>query len=530
MTETPRNLSSGVQGRSARSLGAPVESVILVLTIACGLATWAVGLGTSGYDYDEVMRADSIWLAAQGLRPYRDFLECHPPYFALLSPVVWIYPDDPCALLWSLRMLSATGNLLFLGGLAALGASSVASGRLWARLGLTVVAFQPAILQFLVEFRIDGWGYALAVWSIYRFRRLPRGDYRNFELGVLTGIASLLFCPKLALLPPLIILFEQLVTWESVRGGVRAAVAYIAGAGVGAGLFALYLIWQRIDLDRTWEMLVHYNAITNTSLSNRLSLLTSIVTIGALFWVILAGLIAWAVDHVRHRSRPDAYEAALAVWLVVQALLVGYPYKQYYAPWFLFASAFLVYLGRGLSDLLGCAGVVVVVIACAMTVLADYRAARTWSHFGEARTHNRLIRWMNRVTRREDRVVASHPLHPVDRYDGFFVSFNNYDPRGFDTESILAQMPMFQEHVTAGRFGKELEDHPPALVVLSGDWRMVPYTSGQRIALSDFLRRHGYRSVQVQNARFALRPDRLEQARRAGLLDVGVEPLVAPPG
>ena len=242
MTETPRNLSSGVPGRSARSLGVrPVEKrgAILVLTIACGLATWAVGLGTSGYDYDEVMRAHSIWLAVQGLRPYRDFLECHPPYFTPLSPVVWIYPADPCALLWSLRMLSATGNLLFLGGLAALGASLVASGRMWASLGLTVVAFQPAILQFLVEFRIDGWGYALAVWSIYRFLRLPRGDYRNFELGAPDRDRIAAVLPQLGLLPPLIILFEQLVTWESVAVGVRAA------GGVSrwtcAGLFALYL-------------------------------------------------------------------------------------------------------------------------------------------------------------------------------------------------------------------------------------------------------------------------------------------------
>src|SRR4029077_6376477 len=128
--------------------------------------------------------------------------------------------------------------------------------------------------------------------------------------------------------------------------------------------------------------------------------------------------------------------------------------------------------------LLGRARVVVLLMACAMTVQAESRTAQGWSVAGDARRQERLIRWMNTVTHPEDRVVASPPLHPIYRRDAFFVWFNNFDPRGLDAEHVLAHLPAFQGHVTAARFREELEVHRPALIVLSGDWRIVNYTSG----------------------------------------------------
>ncbi len=500
------------------------QIVALVLMIACGLLAWAAGLCWLGYDHDEVMRAHSIWLTAQGLSPYRDFLDCHPPYFAILAPILRGNPVDACATLWMLRLQSAAGNLLFLGGLAALGASSVTSGRLWGLLGLAAVALHPTILVFLVEFRIDGWGYALATWSIYRFRRRRPRVYREFELGLLTGTSTLLLCPKLALLAPLIIVFDQFVSWKSVQSCVRAGAAYLAGAGVACGLFALYLAWQGIDFDRTYKMVVRYNAIHNANAGYRFRLLHSIVNNKSLFWVILAGVISWAVSRFRQGSgsRADAYLPALAVWLGIQAFLVAYPFKQYYAPWFLFASIFLVFLGRGVSDLLGRAAVVVFLTVCIVTALVDLGAAQSLLTTDEAATHRMLIRWMNNVTRPEDRVVASPPLHPIDRYDTFFLWFNTFDPSWFDAERILERIPLFQGYNSPGRFRKELEDHPPAIVVLSGDWRLTPHTPGQQAALTDFLGQYRYHAVAVGPAWFALRPDRFEQARSVGLLEGAV--------
>jgi hypothetical protein len=495
------------------------EILVVILTIAAGLAAWTVAIGTLGYDYDEVMRTHSIWLAAQGLCPYSDFLDCHPPYFGILASFVRIYPDDPCALLWLLRVVGALGNLVFLCGLVALGMMSVSPGRLAAIVGVTLVAVHPAILEFLAEFRIDGWGYAIAVWSVYRFRRLRRGTYRNFEVGVLTGIPTFWFCPKVALLPPLIVLFEHLLAGESMGNRVRCGLAYIAGLGVAAGLFALYLTWQGIDLARTFEILVRYNAVSNANLATRYGLFHNIVRNRAVFWGIVAGTVVWVVHHFRREIRPDAYEVALAAWLVMQPLLVSYPYKQYYAPWLLFASVFLAHLVRRLGDYFGRVRVLVILIVCAMAVLTDYRTAKSWCEAADAKTQRVVIRWMNSVTRHDDRVVASPPLHPIDRYDTFFLWFNTLDRGGFDSEQILARLPRYQSYVAAGRFREELNAYMPALVALSGDWRVVPYTSGQREALSNFLQRNNYVAVRVGTSWFALRPDRFEQARRNGLLE-----------
>jgi hypothetical protein len=393
---------------------------------------------------------------------------------------------------------------------------------------VAIVAFHPAILEFLVEFRIDGWGYAIAVWSIYRFCKSLRGDYRCFELGALTGIATLLFCPKLALLPPLVIVCDQVVHWESVRRAAQAAALYLAGFAVAAALFALYLAWHLIDFDRTFQMLVRYHAVSNANSGTR-SLIQTIAVAGPLAWLTVAGIVAWAFVHIRKRSWPGAYESALAAWLVIQAFIVVYPYKQYYAPWFLFASGFVVHLANVLSNVLGRARIVEIVAACAFTIPADWQTAVGWSRAADAQTQQLLIRWMNRVTDPEDRVVASPPFHPIYRHDSFFVWFTTFDTLGFDTERILAKLPGFQAYVTAARFRHELEEHPPALVVLSADWRFVPYTRGEREALVAFLRQRGYHAVQLGPAWFALRPDRFEQARREGLLELARDSYVIPP-
>ncbi|SIO16482.1 hypothetical protein SAMN05444166_2782 [Singulisphaera sp. GP187] len=515
MTQQPTTETAALDSpRPSRSPIVRLEVASLTLTIACGLGAWAVGLRMLGYDYDEVTRAHSAWLASQGLRPYNDFFECHPPYFALLGPLVrGLAPVD---ILQTLRGVAAVGNLLFLGGLAALGASLVGTGRRWAWLGLAVVAFHPAVLQYLVEFRIDGWGYALAAWSLYRHRRLaPDRSYRDFEVGILTGIATLLFCPKLTILPALVVAFGQTGSLRTPRRVFRSILAYSAGVGVAVGLFVLFLTSQGIDFGRMFELLVRYHAVSGSNASFHLGLAQGILQQKALAWLTLAGVIAWAIDRLRRKAWPGAYETALFAWLSAQAILVAYPYKQYFAPWFLFASTYLGDLGQGSSTWLGRARMVAFLAACVATGFGTVQSALDWSHQDEARLQEERIRWMNQVAAPEDRVIGSPPLHPIDRLDTFFVWFNTSDPGGFDSERILSRLPTYRENVAPGRFLQELEAHPPAVVAIAGDWRMVSYTAGQVAALSQFLPRRGYRTIQVGPAVFAVRPDRLEQARLA---------------
>ena len=124
-----------------RSVGDVVEVICLVVMTLAGLVAWTVGAFSKGYDYDEVLRAHSIWLTAQGLRPYSDFFEVHPPYFVLFSPVMRAI-SDPVDGIRALRLLTATGNLLFLAGMIVLGRKSLADGtdRRWAWLAVAFVA------------------------------------------------------------------------------------------------------------------------------------------------------------------------------------------------------------------------------------------------------------------------------------------------------------------------------------------------------------------------------------------------------
>ena len=496
-----------------------VEVLSLVLMIGGGLAAWGVGIASKGYDYDEVLRAHSIWLTTRGLRPYSDFFDVHPPYFILLSPVVRAF-SDPVDALVALRAVTALGNLLFLGGLVALGMRSLPAeaGRRWAWLGVAAVAFSPFIVDYLVEFRIDGWGYAAIVWSTLLYCRRDRGAYRFLEFGLLTGLASALLAPKMVLLPPMIVMAALIIRFETWRGSFRDGLAYAAGVGLAASVFVLYLLANRIGLDRILLLLGRYHAVSNAHASFRYGLLGQVVKLRPLLILILAGVAAWGFGWLRRRKLTGPFEPALALWLAAQMLLVSYPYKQYYAPWFLFASAFVPSLGLTLNRLRG-GRAIVYVLACAVTVHGSYQVARFWADTGVGRLDRDLIRWMNRVARPEDRVVGSPPYHPIDRLDTFFLSFNTSDPKGFDSERIFAELPGLRSFVTEAHYRAELEAHPPAFIVLHSPVFEVTHPATQKAVLEEFIRRRGYRIARVGVVTFAIRPDRYEYARRSGDLE-----------
>src|ERR1700733_8227881 len=185
-----------------------LEAIASSLILFAGVGAWGVMILHRGFDYDEVLRAHSIWMTSQGLRPYHDFLEIHPPYFSLLAPMAQRFAE-PGELLLALRLVAAIGNVLFLVGLVGVAIVGMGVRLLPALLATALLAFHPDVLTFLAEFRIDGWGYALALWTIVWFFR-SKVAWRYAGLGVGTGIPILLFCPKLALLPPLILFIERI--------------------------------------------------------------------------------------------------------------------------------------------------------------------------------------------------------------------------------------------------------------------------------------------------------------------------------
>ncbi len=154
-----------------------------------------------------------------------------------------------------------------------------------------------------------------------------------------------------------------------------------------------------------------------------------------------------------------------------------------------------------------------------MTIFGSYPIARFWARAGIGRSENDLIRWMNRVARPEDRVVGSPPYHPIDRLDTFFLSFNTSDRKGFDSERIFAELPGLRPFVTEAHYQAELEAHPPAFVVLQSPVFEVTHPATQKAVLEGFTRQRGYRIARIGVVWFAIRPDRYENARRAGDLE-----------
>ena len=152
-----------------------------------------------------------------------------------------------------LRWAGAAGSLLFLGGLAALGASPNARGDRWTVLGLTLVACHPAILNFLVRFQIDGWAYALTVLALLRFKRCLHCAYRHFEFGLTIGLATFL-CPKLALLPPLVVAAPDSGSIANPRERLsRRLVAYLGAFLLAAVSIAVARQQQQIGLEEAFD-------------------------------------------------------------------------------------------------------------------------------------------------------------------------------------------------------------------------------------------------------------------------------------
>lgn len=488
---------------------AKLVPVLLIIVLVAGSLAWGVGILFRSYDYDEVQRAHTIWLTSQHLRPYHDFFECHPPYFVLLSPLVRAV-SDPGGLLLSLRLVALVGNLLFLWGLAEVAALVSRSGRLASLLATALVAFHPSVLEFLVEFRIDGWGWAAAIWSIALFLRSRRW-WRSLMLGVGSGIATLFLCPKLAFLPPMLVVVEPFIKRATLRSGVKTWLGFGLGLAAAFILFCVYLLANGIGMDHAFAYYVTYNARSNSGAGFGYGLLGQIVWLPGLDLMLAAGLIAFVFHIVRSKSLPEAYPLALMAWLATQVWLVSYPYKQYYGPWLLLASGFLPFLVPLLGALSWRVGPILVIGACLVSLTMSAVTIQSWAASRTAQDLVRLLRFMNQVAEPADHVVAPPPTHPIARRDTFFLWFNNEDPKGHDAEQVLSEIPLAKQRVTDTAYREELERHPPAFAVLV--WSLYPQR--QREVLRSFLGERGYRVIQASGVPFAVRPDRVERARQS---------------
>jgi hypothetical protein len=321
------------------------------------------------------------------------------------------------------------------------------------------------------------------------------------------------------------VLFELNRSRPAPRGALARAAAYLMGVGLAALGFLIFLFADGISLEGTYFLLFRYHTLSNAHSAYHNGLLRQVAATPQLLVPIVLGAVAWLAEVLRRRRLEGAYLPAVAVWLVLQGMLVSYPYKQYYAPWFLFASVFVVVLGRRLAQLWRPLGSVALAAACLATVVAAQGIASIWVRYNLARADCVAIRIMNVLAGPDDRVAAPPPHHPVARRDVFFLWFNTSDPEGYDSERILESLGRYRDQVAPGQYAAALATHNPAFVVLDAGPVAAAYPAGQWRALVEFLPRHGYRVVQVQGLRLALRPDRYQALANQGLFVDGYGPL-----
>lgn len=477
-------------GRAAAVVGAlKVKDILCLALLGAGLVAWAAGISNALFDYDELEHARAIWLIQTGLRPFRDFFECHPPYLWYPLALLTRPFGETYRVLFVLRILAAVGHILFFVALAknvSLSFRQLPTPRKPTLSGfalpLALVAGAPDTIRYLLEFRIDAWPNALLIWAIYRYRRRKHdaGDTgrdalaRAVELGIL-GTLAVLCSPKLALILPLFTLADLLVGQR--RGKM------IAGLGVGGIVAlttgALLIVLLGHNPARIYQMIMTYHSILNRE-GGFPGIWAGLRSQPTLLVVIAASVIAF-LTVVRRRVMAFPFEMTVVVFLVLQVGLVAFWYKQYTAPWFLMGMALIPWLNV-LLERVPPARTVVMTAALIYAGLGVGQAmAQFWSN-EEAKTQLRAFQVMESMVPRDAIVAAPLEWMPLFRRGPFYHQVTSFAPSGWETGRIMKRIEPNSDRFEVAGYVRELQARPPKLIVLDGTW-----SAEQKQALDTFV-------------------------------------------
>lgn len=462
------------------------ENGLLTFALTVLLIATCLGIAFKRYNYDENQRAHSIWLASIGHRPYVDFFECHPPYFILLAPIARLFDERPYAYLTALRLFSSAGMLLFVAGMVRFGCR-LGDVR-WTTACLVFFLSVPAVHQFAIEFRIDAWAYAILIWAILLLSESTGLVWHKYvTVGCVTTLTCMLLCPKL-LFFLVIFGFVHLLRLESSRRGKCVLVgALVVGVVLAVAGFALFLFSQGIRFERMWALLVRYHSISNHRSGYGFGLATSLGTMPVALLAVLAGVVAVGMDARNRRVWPVDLLIAVTVWLVVQAGVVSYPFKQYSAPWLLMGSLMLMSAPRLRTS--PAIRLPVFLLLMGICLWNYSHNALTWVKQPHAWSHAATLQQLLDNVPPNVTVVASPPFHPMFRRDACFVWFTTVDPNGFDVDQILGELPGLSALATKQVYLEQLRESQPGLIVIDAE-AYIAYPSNLFQALRQYTQEH----------------------------------------
>jgi hypothetical protein len=478
-----------------------MSRALLAVPVAAALLAWSSGVLGRAFDYDEVMQAHAIWQIAQGLVPFRDFFECHPPFLWYpFVPALALLPEGP-ELLFGLRILSALGFAAWLAALlaAARAARPALRAEWWVAAG-AIAACSPPVLDLAVQFRPDAWVWAIAFAALARAIGAAPGLRRAAELGV-TGSLCSLALPKLAPLFPAFVLIDlaQRKVWRS-PSLVRELAGYAAGIAAGIALALGFVLAVGIDPREAWDLSVRYHGHVAANTGFAHNLWSEVIATPAPLAVALAGVLAWAAWLRSQRIAPTSLELAVLATIAIQLALVPFPYVQYAAPVFVLAAIFLPYLGAWTERIASrWRPAPHAAFACATAIAIALLAAplATGWRSNDAARFAEVQRVVLELAPPDARIVVPPPFHPVARRDAFYALIHTWLPSGLTTEETLRRLALpHADRLGERAYRRELESSRPAVVLFTGRPEFF-YSPEQAAAIDGYLREHAgdYRRV-----------------------------------
>ncbi|HEY7371571.1 MAG TPA: hypothetical protein VIF57_05280, partial [Polyangia bacterium] len=391
-------------------------------------------------------------------------------------------------LLFVFRFLTAIGHVVFLVAMLMNVALSLRElptpVRLPWRVGalaVAVIASHPAIIDYLVEFRLDSWPNALLMIAIYRYRSRRWGPLRSsIELAALS-MAAILCSPKLVLFVGMFGALSIVMDDQRPKRVVGMLAGGLGMLALGAG-FLLAAGHNPVDV---YRLALRYHRVLNDKGGFGHGVYEIVLALKILRNVVIASIVAWPLVGWRriHRS---AFEIAVLLFLILQLKMVGFGYKQYYAPWYLLAIAFLPYLEvltrrvKVLNSVL----LAIAVLYVADNVLPSYRGYQDGTALNadlEAR------KALEAQVPPGHFVIASIETRPLFRRDALYQHHNSYAPSGYDGTRVMQELNVqpYSGNFTVDKALAAIEAHKPDLIITNA--RLPGYV---RTAMEKYLAKH----------------------------------------
>ena len=471
--------------RSSRTAMA-AESLLAFAAVLLAIAACAITVAGRSIDHDELYHAHAVWLTALGDVPMHDFLAIHPPFPYLTFAPLGRGETDANELVLRLRILSVIGQFLTVLLLAA----NMRRGRseihvLWTAVALLWMLTREWNQAYVIEFRPDSWSNAAMLAAILT-ARLDRPRYVLF--GFLAA-ASVLWSPKLIVLGAAFALLELM---RLRRSALRPALAMIAGGTAALAAAWLALRAYGIDPARAYALTIGLHEVMAREADFGYGLAAKLWDQRALAAPAGGGLLVWLVMSVRRKLRPNVFEMCVAVFLIVQLMVVPFPYKQYFVPWLLFAAVFLPFWSLLLARIGAVRYVALPVALLYVTFHAILSVDLARSSDGFER-RGAYWQFMQQFSGPRHRVVAPVVYHPTTARDSTYAWLGTAvpDPRAHpETIVRMLALPGVSERVTYDHYLRELEAKPPDVIVF-GDEK-DPLLPVQTEAVREFVRRHRY--------------------------------------